>query len=150
MSIFLIYFEKKNPKASWTEFQNKKESVIEVFTEVNELGSQLKMESVEILLDGKVIPSFIIHDGVSSDRILQKKLKNDPVVYKQRIVIQKFIGNRLADHAFDHYFIFHLYHKAIQDREPITYDSIAEITLSDLMNFEFDDIRRNLLYKLIG
>jgi hypothetical protein len=149
MSVFLIYFEKKNPDASWTESKNKQEPIAETFSKVNDSESQLRMETVEILLDEKVTPSFIIHDGVSSDRIFQANFKKDPIVKKQRLVIHSFLEHRLTMNAFDHYLIFHLYHGKIYEMEAIEYSSIADVKLSDLMDFT-SEIKRDLLYKLLS
>jgi hypothetical protein len=148
MSVFLIYFEKNNPNASWAEFQKKRASIVDTFSKVNDVGSLLRIESVQILLDNKTIEAFIIHDGVSSDRILQANLKNDPIVSKQRIVILDFLKNRLTTNILDHYFIFHLYQNSINVVEKIEYDSVVEARLSDLKDFA-NTVKRNLLYKVI-
>jgi hypothetical protein len=148
MSLFLIYFEKNNPNTSWKEFQRKQESIIETFTKVNE-KSLLRIEGVKVLIDGKMIDSLIIHDGVSSDRILQANLKSDPIISKQRIVVLDFLESRLSMNAFDHYFIFHLYHGSIDEIEEVDYDHVVEARLSDLKDFS-GAVRKDLLYKLLG
>lgn len=116
MRVFLIYFEMNNPNASWTEFQHKKESVTETFTRVYDRESLLSIERMNVTLQGKVTESFIIHDGVLSDRILQAGPKNDPVINKQRSVLFNFMEQRLTNDALEHYFILHLYHKSIEEK----------------------------------
>jgi hypothetical protein len=149
MSFFLVYFEKNNPDVPWTAFENKRRSVTESFTKVNDNSSQLIMDSVEITLVGKPIRSYIIHDGISSDRLFNKKLSNIPVVEKQRAVVRDFFKDRLEMNVYDQFFIFHLYHGLIPDKEGITYSDVAEVKLSDLMNFTID-IERDILYKLVN
>ena len=149
MSFFLIYFEKKNPNASWLEFQKRQESIVDTFAKVNDANSLLALESVKVLLDGKMVDSFIIHDGISSDRILQTNFKSDPIISKQKFVILNFLESRLAVNAFEHYFIFHLYHKPIYEVEEIHYDGAMDASLWDLKDFA-NAVKKNVLYKLVG
>jgi hypothetical protein len=148
MSYFLLYYEKNSADASWSHFNKRHESIPETFSKVNEAKSLLKMETVSINIDNKIINAYIIHDGVSSDRVLQASLKKDPVVQCQRLVMGNFIEDRLALKAFEPYFIFHLYHNAISKVEMVEYESMAELSLPELKDFS-NNVKRGFLYKVI-
>lgn len=113
MSYFLLYFERHSADASWLHFNKRHESIPETFSKVNEDKSLLKIEMVSIKIDNKIIEAFIIHDSISSGRVLQAGFRNDPIVQCQRLVIGNFIEGRLAKKAFDPFFIFHLYYNTV-------------------------------------
>lgn len=148
MSYFLIYFEKNNAGTSWSEFNKKHDSIMETFSKVNEDKSLLSIENVRIKIDNKTIDAFIIYDGISSDRVLNTGLRNDPVVKTQCSVIGNFIENRLAIKAFEPWFIFHLYHNAIDELEVINYKGKIEAGVSDINDFS-NNVKRDYLYKVL-
>jgi hypothetical protein len=148
MSYFLIYFERSNSKADWKEFQVKGEPVIETFSKVND-PKRLFIESVKIILDNRALNANLIHDGVSSDRILEPGFKNDQAFSDKKKVLIDFLDNRLkGNRAVDHYFIVHLYNKTFNEEEVIAGYDEKEIRLSDLKEFS-NAISRNVLYKLV-
>jgi hypothetical protein len=144
MSVFLLYFEQKNPAASWKAFQQQPESVVETFNDANTVGSLLNMEGAAVIIDGKRTPVFIIHDGVSSDRIFT----NGPLAAMQQTVVVNFFKRRLLYNAFEHFFIFHLYHQAIDAAEIILYEETISIQLAAIADGSFIG-RQDCLYKLI-
>jgi hypothetical protein len=148
MSYFLVYFEKNNPDSSWNEFNKEHESITETFSKVNTGKSWLKMEEVRIHLDEKMMNAFIIHDGVSSDKILNNSLRKDPVVNQQRLVIDSFIENRLAIKAYVPWFIFRLYHGTIEEDNIVKYENVVEARFAEIKDFS-ENIKRNYLYKVL-
>jgi len=151
MSVFLVYFIRNRPDANWMDFHRKNESIFETFEKANDSDSLLKIESVRILLEGKKLDAYLIHDGVSSDRILQPDLKNDFVVSRQKFTVFNFLESRLKlDTSVNHYIIFHLYQRTIYEEEVINYDREVDARLSVLKKFPETSIQRNILFRLLS
>jgi len=144
MSIFLYYFEKNNPDATWQEFNTKYENITASF-EVALAGSRsLQMDEVTMVIDDARTQAYVIHDGISSGKVLSDM--KDATIDIQRGIILHFFSQQLNVKAINRYFIFHLVHQGI-DNITINYSRLQQINIAALENLA-DTIEREVLYKL--
>ncbi len=93
MSIFLYYFEEKDPHADWTSFSRRSIQMYETFQKVNH-SLLLNSEKTKIQIGSKVIDALLIYDGTSSDRIFFPYDRND---FQKKQALLDFIQERLGE-----------------------------------------------------
>lgn len=88
MSYLLHYFEKNNPNATWEDYAVKSDTVIFSFNDaINKKGGGLLIEENALEYELQKYQSYMISDGISSDRIFMDKSK--------RSAFLKFLNNRI-------------------------------------------------------
>jgi hypothetical protein len=94
MSIFLFYFEVNQKNADWLVYQRNRESVESSFMKESKSGRYM-ISKTDIVFQKKTQPSYIIHDGVSAERLM-----NGAIVPKisrgDSAFLSKFIRRRLS------------------------------------------------------
>jgi len=114
MSLFLVYFETNNSQKGWENFSHKEkeEKIKDTFSIVNQQKDMLTIESISIFFENKHLDGYVIHDGISSDKIIEKKI-NTPVILTQRKIICDFIERRRTFPKII-YLYFHLFNDSVE------------------------------------
>lgn len=145
MSTFLIYFE--------TEIKSNTISHSLKYTSVNEnpgnrtLQPYLKISKIEVQFYSKVIEGIVIHDGISSGKLINRKEKSTLVSYQRKAFLE-YLKNRNEIVSIYCYFCFHLFQNKIERFVIDKNFFVQEISLNDI-NSKFDNINENILYKII-
>ena len=72
----------------------------------------LTIEGISVFFENKHLEGYIIYDGISSDKIIEKKI-NTPSVLTQRKIICDFIERRRAFPKII-YLYFHLFNDSVE------------------------------------
>lgn len=149
MSVFCVYFEVNNSQNSWDSYLHKKEQAIcDTFTQVKSKEDMLNINSIDVRFFNKNIRGYLIHDNVSSDKVLEGKI-NTPLVILQRKTMFNFLIRRRTLVYKDNYLMFHLFNE--YEIEQLTIDNgtgIKVIAIDSSDATLFKGLQKEILYRI--
>ena len=147
MSVFLVYFETNNSMCNWSNFSNKKkETVKESFFFAKIQGDLLTIDDIDIIFNNKHLNGYIIHDNISSDKIIEKAM-NTPLVLCQRKTVSNFIHRRII-FPKNIYLFFHLFENSVKQLG--INEKVKKTVLSvDKLNGNISSFEKEVLYQII-
>jgi hypothetical protein len=145
MSIFLFYFEINQSNADWKLFQRVRESIEDSFREENENDTFL-ISKTSIQFKGKRNPAYIIHDGVSSERLMNGALTPKRIKYGP-VFLLKFIQRRLSIGGIVAFLTFQWVNNESLQEFVIDGKRIENIPLEYLNRSEFL-LKDNIVYRI--
>ncbi|NVJ89061.1 MAG: hypothetical protein HWD82_06435 [Flavobacteriaceae bacterium] len=140
MSCFLFYFETNNPNASWDSFNRKISSTLERFNDINSrFTERLSLSECSIDYQSKIYKGFIIHDGISSDKIFSSKNST------QLEILNTFLEASSSIESIIPNFLLKLHNEKYFDRIIINDEIKKEQIKISNINFE---LKKDILYSL--